>query len=324
MISADMDTVTESRMAIAMAQNGGMGLIHYNMSEKDQLREVSRVKNHVHGLIQDPITVHPEKSIAYVLDLIDRKGFTFSTFPVVDEHGKLVGLLPGSVVRLRYSDRLVKEALTPRDQVFTLTEKELGNDPIARADQFFADHPRIDKLMVVDDADRLRGLFTLSDVDRIAQEVQAQFKPARDEQFRLICGAAVSATRNAFGELDRDRVLGSCDRVGGKGCRCDCCFHRSWSYQRGRGCCEINRERFPHLPIIAGNVTSGGGVEFLADCGANCIKVGQGPGSICTTRDCCWGRDSSNVCSLSVHAGSQERKGFRFWLMVGLPNQEIL
>ncbi|MDA7525174.1 IMP dehydrogenase [Verrucomicrobia bacterium] len=284
MISADMDTVTESRMAIAMAQNGGMGLIHYNMSEKDQLREVSRVKNHVHGLIQDPITVHPEKSIAYVLGLIDRKGFTFSTFPVVDEHGKLVGLLPGSVVRLRYSDRLVKEALTPRDQVFTLTEKELGNDPIARADQFFADHPRIDKLMVVDDADRLRGLFTLSDVDRIAQEVQAQFKPARDEQFRLICGAAVSATRNAFGELDSDRVLGHVTALVERGVDA-VAVSTAHGHTQGVGeAVKLIRKEFPHLPIIAGNVTSGAGVEFLADCGANCIKVGQGPGSICTTR----------------------------------------
>lgn len=284
MISADMDTVTESRMAIAMAQNGGMGLIHYNMSEKDQLREVSRVKNHVHGLIQDPITVHPDKTIAHVLDLIDRKGFTFSTFPVVDDQGKLVGLLPGSVVRVRYSSRLVKEALTPRDQVFTLTEKELGNDPIARADQFFADHPRIDKLMVVDDEDRLRGLFTLSDVDRIAQEVQAQFKPARDDQFRLICGAAVSATRNAFGELDRDRVLGHVGALVDRGVDA-VAVSTAHGHTKGVGdTVKLIREAFPHLPMIAGNVTSGAGVEFLADCGANCIKIGQGPGSICTTR----------------------------------------
>ena len=283
-LSADMDTVTESRMAIAMAQNGGMGLIHYNMSEKDQLREVSRVKNHVHGLIQDPITVHPDKTIGHVLELIDRKGFTFSTFPVVDEHGKLVGLLPGSVVRLRYSGRLIKEALTPRNQVFTLTEKELGNDPIARADQFFADHPRIDKLMVVDDEDRLRGLFTLSDVDRIAQEVQAQFKPARDAQFRLVCGAAVSATRNAFGELDRDRVLGHVGALVERGVDA-VAVSTAHGHTKGVGdTVRLIRDEYPGLPIIAGNVTSGAGVEFLADSGANCIKVGQGPGSICTTR----------------------------------------
>lgn len=98
-LSSDMDTVTESRMAIAMAQHGGMGLIHYNMSPRDQLREVSRVKNHVHGLINDPITVRPESLIGEVLERIDRKGFSFSTFPVVDEGEKLIGLLPGNVVR---------------------------------------------------------------------------------------------------------------------------------------------------------------------------------------------------------------------------------
>lgn len=283
-VSADMDTVTESRMAISMAQNGGMGLIHYNMTEKEQLKEVSRVKNHVHGLIQDPITVHPDETIGDVLDLISRKGFTFSTFPVVDNAGKLVGLLPGSVVRPRYSKRPVKEALTPRDQVFAIQEKELGNDAIGRADQFFADHPRIDKLMVLDDQDYLRGLFTLSDVDRITQERQAQFKPARDDQFRLVCGAAVSATRNAFGELDRDRIS---NHVGGLVERGVDAIAVSTAHGHTQGVGEsvkLIREMFPDLTIIAGNVTSGAGVEYLADCGANCIKIGQGPGSICTTR----------------------------------------
>ena len=283
-ISSDMDTVTEARMAIAMAQNGGMGLIHYNMTEKDQLREVSKVKNHVHGLIQDPITVAPGQTIGDVLDMIDRRGFTFSTFPVVDDSGKLIGLLPGSVVRPRYSSRAAKEALTPRAEVFAITEKELGNDPIARADQFFAEHPRIDKLMVVDDEDRLRGLFTLSDVDRITQERQAQFKPARDADFQLVCGAAVSATRNAFGELDRERIT---DHIGALVDRGVDAVAVSTAHGHTKGVGDtvsLIRDAFPKLPIIAGNVTSGSGVDYLADCGASCIKVGQGPGSICTTR----------------------------------------
>ena len=102
-ISADMDTVTESRMAIAMALNGGLGLIHYNMPEREQLSEVSRVKNHVHGLIQEPIKVAPEQLIGEVLELIAKKRFAFSTFPVVDGQGKLVGLLSGHVVKQRYA-----------------------------------------------------------------------------------------------------------------------------------------------------------------------------------------------------------------------------
>ena len=101
-ISADMDTVTEHRMAIAMALNGGLGLIHYNMTEKQQLKEVSRVKNHVHGLIQEPITVTPDLCVGDVLSTIEERHYTFSTFPVVDGKGRLKGLLPGSVVMVPF------------------------------------------------------------------------------------------------------------------------------------------------------------------------------------------------------------------------------
>ncbi len=283
-VSADMDTVTESRMAIAMAHNGGMGLIHYNMSEKEQLREVSRVKNHVHGLIKDPITVLPGQVIGDVIELIERKGFPFSTFPVVDEQGKLIGLLPGSVVRPRYSGRAVREALTPRSEIISISEDELGNDPIARADEFFAEHPRIDKLMVVDAHDCLAGLFTLSDVDRITQERRAQFKTARDSKFRLICGAAVSATRDAFGELDKDRISAHIGELVERGIDA-VAVSTAHGHTKGVGdTVKLIREVFPNLPIIAGNVTSGAGVDYLVECGANCIKIGQGPGSICTTR----------------------------------------
>ncbi|HKW31035.1 MAG TPA: IMP dehydrogenase, partial [Verrucomicrobiae bacterium] len=206
-ISSDMDTVTEARMAIAMALNGGLGLIHYNMPERQQLSEVSRVKNHVHGLIQEPIKVTPDQSIGDVLALIEQKKFGFSTFPVVDKKGRLVGLLSGHVVKPRYAKKKVSEALTPRAQVHTVKKKDLGKDPIARADKFFTEHIGIHKLLVVDDDDHLQGLITMSDVERITQERNAQFKPARDAHFHLICGAAVSATRNAFGELDRERIL---------------------------------------------------------------------------------------------------------------------
>src|SRR5437763_11466641 len=165
-ISSDMDTVTEARMAIAMALNGGLGLIHYNMPERQQLSEVSRVKNNVHGLIQDPIKATPDQFIGDILDLIEKKHFAFSTFPVVDSEGKLAGLLPSHVVKPRYAKRKIAEALTARPQVHAIQKKELGTDPIARADKFFTEHPGIHKLLVVDDGDRLHGLFTLSDVER--------------------------------------------------------------------------------------------------------------------------------------------------------------
>jgi len=137
---------------------------------------------------------------------------------------------------------------------------------------------------VVDDHDQLHGLITMSDVERITQERSAQFKPARDAHFRLICGAAVSATRNAFGELDRERIL---THVGGLVERGLDVVAVSTAHGHSRGVGDtvrMLRDAFPKLPIIAGNVTSAAAVEFLAECGANAIKVGQGPGSICTTR----------------------------------------
>ena len=283
-VSADMDTVTESRMAIAMALNGGLGLIHYNMPEKQQLSEVSRVKYHVQGLIQDPIKVSPDDLIGDVLERIEERKFGFSTFPVVSKENKLLGLLSGHVVKPRYASKKVAEALTPRDQVHSIRKKELGKDPIARADKFFTEHLGIHKLLVVDDNDHLLGLITMSDVERITQERKAQFKPARDAQFRLVCGAAVSATRNAFGELDRERIL---DHVGALLERGVDCVAVSTAHGHSKGVgdtVKVLRDAFPKLPIIAGNVTSGSGVEYLADCGANIIKIGQGPGSICTTR----------------------------------------
>jgi IMP dehydrogenase len=283
-LSSDMDTVTEAGMAIAMALNGGLGLIHYNLSEKDQLSMVSRVKNHVHGLIQDPIKVSPEQRIGSVLEMIQKRKFAFGTFPVVDEAGKLVGLLSGHVVKQRYANRTVAEALTPRDQVHVLNRKELGRNPIARADKFFTDHPGIHKLLVVDDDDHLHGLFTMSDIERITQERSAQFRPARDSQFRLVCGAAVSATRNAFGELDRDRILKHVSSLVERGVDL-VAVSTAHGFSQGVGqTVRMIREAYPVLPILAGNVTSAAAVEFLAEAGASAIKVGQGPGSICTTR----------------------------------------
>jgi IMP dehydrogenase len=283
-ISADMDTVTESRMAIAMALNGGLGLIHYNMPERQQLSEVTRVKYHVHGLIQEPIKVSPDQFIGDVLTLIDERHFSFSTFPIVDEKDRLLGLLPGHVVRPRYATRKVSEAMMPRSSVQTIFESELQPDPIARADKFFNEHVGIHKLLVVDDQDRLRGLFTLSDIERITQEKAAPLKPGRDSQFRLVCGAAVSATRNSTGELDQARIIRHIGALVERGVDV-VAISTAHGFSKGVGeTVRLIRDAYPELPIIAGNVTSASAVEYLASCGANAIKVGQGPGSICTTR----------------------------------------
>ena len=283
-ISSDMDTVTESKMAIQMALNGGLGLIHYNMSDEKQVREVTRVKNHIHGFIQEPIKVAPDQKIGEVMERIADRGYGFSTFPVVDAENKLLGLLPGRVVKARYAERLVSEAMSPRDQVYTLTEKEITKNPIKVADEFFTKHMGIHKLLVVDDGDRLRGLFTLSDIERIDAESHQSVKPARDSHFRLMCGAAISAHRTADGELDRDRILGHVGKLVDEGVDA-VAVSTAHGFSKGVGdTIRLLRSEFADLTLIAGNVTSAEGVEFLADAGANTIKIGQGPGSICTTR----------------------------------------
>ncbi len=284
LISADMDTVTESQMAISMALNGGLGLIHYNMPEKQQLKEVSRVKNHIHGLIQEPITVSPNQTVGEVLERIDTKRYSFSTFPVVDDNHKLSGLLSGNIIKARYNSKPVSEALVPRNQVQTIKESDLGSDPITVADLFFTENPGINKLLVVDDEDRLRGLFTLSDIERITSEKQALFRPARDSQFRLVCGAAVSTPRKSDGTLDRDRIEAHVGNLINRGVDV-VAISTAHGHTKGVGeAVKLIREAYPDIPIIAGNVTTAEGVEFLADQGANIIKIGQGPGSICTTR----------------------------------------
>jgi IMP dehydrogenase len=216
--------------------------------------------------------------------MIEKKRFAFSTFPVVDAEGHLVGLLPGHVLKPRYAKSKVADSCTPRGQVQSINKKELGSDPIKRADRFFMENPGIHKLLVVDDQDRLRGLFTLSDVERIIQERNAQFKPARDAGFRLVCGAAVSATRNAFGELDRARILNHLGGLVERGVDV-VAVSTAHGFSKGVGdAVKMIRDAYPKLPLIAGNVTSADAVEYLADCGADIVKVGQGPGSICTTR----------------------------------------
>ncbi len=283
-VSSDMDTVTESRMAIAMALNGGLGLIHYNMPAKDQVKEVARVKRHVHGLIQDPITVAPDQLIGDILALVEIKKYGFRTFPVLDASGKLVGLLPGSAVRERYKSRTVAQCMTPRGDLLTLNTRQLQPDPIKAADAFFTENIGIHKILVVDDHDHLRSLVTFSDVDRIITDAKSRRKPARDSDFRLVAGAAIAPVRTPDGALDRDKIL---DHVGHLVAEHIDAVAISTAHGHTAGVgdmVKMIRAAYPALTIVAGNVTSGAGVSYLADCGANVIKVGQGPGSICTTR----------------------------------------
>jgi IMP dehydrogenase len=219
-----------------------------------------------------------------VLALIEEKRYEFRTFPVIDGSGTLVGLLPGSTVRERYKTKKVAEAMVPRGEILTVHERTLKPDPIRAADAFFSKHVGIHKMLVVDDADRLRGLVTFSDVDRIMVEAQSRRKPARDSEFRLVVGAALAPVRRPDGTLDRDRIL---THVGQLVEETIDCVAVSTAHGHTAGVGEMVKlvhGAFPALTIIAGNVTSAEGVAYLARCGAQAIKVGQGPGSICTTR----------------------------------------
>jgi len=283
-VSSDMDTVTEHRMAIALALNGGLGLLHYNMKPTEQIAEVRRVKNHIHGMIGDPAVVSPEHSIAEVLQRIETEGLAFSTFPVVNRDNTLAGLLPGSAVKERHGSRKVAEVMIPRDKVFAVFEKDLGKDPIARADKLFAENVGQNKLLVVDAKNRLRGLFTLSDIERISEESRAHVRPTRDSDFRLRVGVALSVPRTPEGEIDQDTFLAHAAALVAEGADA-MAISTAHGHTKGVGdAVRLLRRHHKSLTLIAGNVTSGEGVEFLANAGANAIKIGQGPGSICTTR----------------------------------------
>jgi IMP dehydrogenase len=283
-ISADMDTVTEAEMAIGMALHGGLGLIHYNMPEELQVKEVARVKNYINGLIQEPITIRPDMLVGDVLRLQQERKYSFSTFPVVGDKGELLGLISGKVLKHRYRDKSVQDAMTPKEQLFTIQESALGSDPIAAADRFFTENMGINKLLVVDREFRLRGMFTLSDIETLIEESQSRIKPARDSSFRLICGAAVSAVRKLDGSLDKERILRHITRLVQEGVDA-VAVSTAHGHTLGVGeTVRLLRQEFPDLTLIAGNVTSAAGVAYLAEAGANAIKVGQGPGSICTTR----------------------------------------
>lgn len=310
-LSADMDTVTESTMAIAMALHGGLGMIHYNMTNADQIDKVRRVKTYIHGMIDRPITVPADITIGDVIAMIEHHDYNFSTFPVVDKDGKLLGLLHGGVVKNRHAAHKVADVMIPREQVLSIREEDLGSDPIATADRIFLEHIGTNKILVVSASDHLRGLFTLSDIERIRDEAGTDaIKPCRDENFRLRCGASVAVPRFPdgrvnYGALDEhvsNLVAAGTDAV---------IISTAHGHSEGVGeCVRFVRDHFKDLTIIAGNVTSGEGVEFLADAGADSVKIGQGPGSICSTRIVA-GVGIPQLTALYVCAKAARAKGVR-------------
>jgi IMP dehydrogenase len=200
--------------------------------------------------------------------------------------------------------------MTPRAQLITEQENALGPDPIKAADHFFTSHVGINKMLVVDAQGRLRGLVTSTDVEKITSETKARRKPARDSQFRLVVGAALSPIRKPNGELDREKILTHVGHLVDE--QIDAvAVSVAHGHSAGMGdMVRLVRSAFPDLTIIAGNVTSAAGVDFLAECGANAVKIGQGPGSICTTRVVA-GVGIPQLTALHVASAAAKKRGIR-------------
>ena len=263
MMSAGMDTVTEHRMAIAMARQGGIGIIHKNMSIEAQAEEVDKVKRSENGVISDPFYLSPEHTLADANDLMAK--FRISGVPIT-ENGKLVGIITNRDLKFEedYS-KLIKDCMTSEGLVtakvgITLEEakKILGQ-------------ARKEKLPIVDDDFNLKGLITIKDIEKQIKYPNS----AKDEQGRLLCGAAVGITANCL-ERTEALVKAHVDVV-----VLDCAHGHSANVLR---CVKMIKEKFPDLQLIAGNVATGAATKALIEAGVDAVKVGIGPGSICTTR----------------------------------------
>lgn len=263
LLSAAMDTVTEGRLAIALAQQGGVGIVHKNLTIDRQAEEVDKVKRSESGMITDPITIHPDAPIREAEDLMAK--YRISGVPVVENH-RLVGILTNR--DLRFEDRWelpVREVMT-KDRLVTVP---VGTT-LQEARAILQKH-RIEKLLVVDDAGDLKGLITVKDIQKSTTYPNA----CKDAQGRLRVGAAVGVGPEL---IDRARALVAA--------RVDVlCLDSSHGHSKGvlEGLRRL-REALPDIPVIAGNVATYQGARDLCEAGASAVKVGIGPGSICTTR----------------------------------------
>lgn len=264
LMSAGMDTVTEHRMAIAMARQGGIGIIHKNMTVEEQAEEVDKVKRSENGVITDPFYLHPDNTLQDANNLMAK--FRISGVPITDDTGKLVGIITNRDLKFETDfSKLIKERMTSKDLItakagITLEEakKILGE-------------ARKEKLPIVDDDFKLRGLITIKDIEKQIQYPNS----AHDSQGRLLVGAAVGITMNI---MERVQAL-----VNSK---VDCIVIDS-AHGHSKNILNTLREikaAFPDLQVIAGNIATAEAAKALIEAGADAIKVGIGPGSICTTR----------------------------------------
>ena len=264
LVSAAMDTVTEARLAIAIAQEGGIGIVHKNLTPKQQAAEVARVKRYESGVLRDPITISPGVPVRDVINLSRQHGI--SGFPVLED-GKVVGIVSGR--DLRFETRMdipVREIMTPRERLITVRE----GATLAEAKALMHKH-KLERVVVVNEAFELRGLFTVKDITK-----QTNFpNAARDAQGKLRVGAAVGV-----GEGTEERV-DLLVKAGVDALVVDTAHgHSAGVIERVRWV----KQNYPHVDVIGGNIATGGAALALAEAGADGVKVGIGPGSICTTR----------------------------------------
>ena len=262
-ISAAMDTVTESRMAIAMAREGGLGIIHKNMSIEAQALEVDKVKRSEHGVITDPFFLEPENKVSDANDLMAK--YKISGVPIT-KNGKLVGILTNRDLRFETNFEQPIGNIMTKDKLITAP---VGTS-LEEAQRILGKH-RIEKLPIVDANYNLKGLITIKDIEKSIQYPNS----AKDVNGRLLVGAAVGTAANTFERVE-ELVKSKVDII-----------TVDTAHGHSKGVIESIKKikaKFPNLPIIAGNVATAAAVKALAEAGADVVKVGIGPGSICTTR----------------------------------------
>ena len=264
LMSAGMDTVTESKMAISMARQGGIGIIHKNMSIEEQASEVDRVKRSESGVIVDPFFLSKDHTIQDADNIMAK--YRISGVPIVDEDKKLIGIITNRDIKFEKDmSKKIEEAMT-KDNLVTAKEG-VG---LEEAEQILKQH-KIEKLPIIDDEGHLKGLITIKDIEKKIQYPNS----AKDKKGRLLCGAAVGITVDL---LDRVKALYEA--------KVDVIVLDS-AHGHSKGVIEAVKKikaAYPNLQVIAGNVATAEGCRALIESGADCVKIGIGPGSICTTR----------------------------------------
>ena len=265
LMSAGMDTVTESRMAIAMARQGGIGIIHKNMTIEEQAKQVDRVKRSEHGIITDPFYLSPTNSIKEALDVM--ANYRISGVPIVDEEMTLVGILTNRDVRFEEDlEQEIKNVMTQKEKLITGKEHISMDDALEKMK-----NARIEKLPIVNDEFKLTGLITIKDIEKAIQYPNS----ARDSNGRLLVGAAVGITADMMERVSA-LVNAKVDVI-----TIDTAHGHSAGVLKA---VKTIKEAYPDIQVIAGNVATYEATKALIEAGADCVKIGIGPGSICTTR----------------------------------------